>query len=88
LWKWEKLAVFGGHVRLISEEPQFGPSDDYALQIDEQVSENDLAFGLLPAVEWARVEKQSYLIGLAGKSKLAREAPKVDRHDEAVCHIW
>jgi len=36
LWKGEKLAVFGGHVMLISEEPQFGSGDDYALQIDEQ----------------------------------------------------
>ena len=36
LWKGEKLAVFGGHVRLLSEEPQFGSGDDYALQIDEQ----------------------------------------------------
>jgi hypothetical protein len=36
LWKGEKLAVFGGHVMLISEEPQNGTGDGYALQIDEQ----------------------------------------------------
>lgn len=36
LWKGEKLAVFGGHVMLISEEPEFSTGNDYALQIDEQ----------------------------------------------------
>ncbi len=36
LWKGEKLAVFGGHVMLISEEPQVGTGSDHALQIDEQ----------------------------------------------------
>ena len=36
LWKGEKLAVFGGHVMLISEEPQLSTGDDHAVQIDEQ----------------------------------------------------
>jgi hypothetical protein len=36
LWKGEKLAVFGGQVMLISEEPQNGTGEGYALQIDEQ----------------------------------------------------
>ena len=36
LWKGEKLAVFGGHVMLISEAPPMGTGGDYALQIDEQ----------------------------------------------------
>lgn len=36
LWKGEKLAVFGGHVMLLSEKPQLGLSGAYVLQIDEQ----------------------------------------------------
>lgn len=36
LWKGEKLAVFGGHVMLISEEAQGSTGSCHALQIDEQ----------------------------------------------------
>jgi len=36
LWKGEKLAVYGGHVRLISVEPHLNADESGILQLDEQ----------------------------------------------------